>query len=365
MNARLRWRSVVPALLLSCAPLAQADDAVWQGTVGSASVVVELPVDDDEIYGRYFYTRYRRDIALEGRREGAVLRLIEQAGEWTLQFGDDGMFAGEWTGRDGRRLPVRLAPARKPADPDRAALAEADLYAAWRVDGLRLRPARAQAVGVYRLQWYDEPTTGVELFQIVAGYGPVERERLNRRLRERHWRLVAHATECHSVKDGEYVVTTTLRRIAAGILSVSLFASWSCGGAHPDFGDEPLNLDPRTGRALELEDVLWLGTGTPPRLDGATQDAFFEYRGNVLAPWLARTMARHHPDAIRDEDGEDGCDYTDPEVWRFPSWYATDAGLYLGPSFPRVLRSCEYPEWSVLPWREVRAHPGTVRIAPR
>lgn len=365
MNAILRLRRVVAAVLLSCAPLAQADDAVWQGTVGTAAVVVELPVDEGPAYGRYFYMRYRRDIPIEGRRDGGVLRLEEDSGAWVMHVGEDGALAGEWTGRDGRRLPVRLAPARAPPDPDRAALAADDLYAAWRIAGLRLRPVRVEAVGAYRLQWYDEATTGVELFQVVAGYGPAERERLNRRLRDRHWRMVADAAECQSVKHGEYVLTTTLRRIAPEILSVSLFASWSCGGAHPDFGDDPLNLDPRTGLLLELEDVLWLGTGTPPRMGGATQDAFFDYRGTVLAPWLARTMARHHPDGMRGQDGEDGCTYADPERWRFPSWYATDAGLYLGPSFPRVARSCEYPEWPVLPWREVRAHPGAARIAPR
>ncbi|GAB6197447.1 DUF3298 domain-containing protein [Lysobacter xanthus] len=354
------------ALLLSCSALAHADDAVWQGTIGTASVVVELPVDDDTVYGRYFYTRHRRDIPIEGRREAGVLHLKEDSGDWTLHAADAGALAGEWTGRDGRRLPVHLTHARTPPDPDRAALAAHDLYAAWRIDTLRLRPARLQTVGAYRLQWYDEPTTDVELFQVVGGYGPAERARLNRLLRDRHWSLVASAAECRSMDGGEYDTTTTLRRIAPEILSVSLFASWSCGGAHPDFGDDPLNVDPRTGRVLDLEDVLWLGTGTPPRMDGATQQAFFDYRDAVLAPWLARAMARHHPAEMRrQEDDADGCAYADAELWKFPSWYATDAGLYVGPSFPRVVRSCEYPEWSVLPWREVRAHPGAVRIAPR
>lgn len=362
MNA---LRCVALGCLLFYAMPAQARDAVWQGTVGSAPVVVELPIDDDVLYGRYFYARHRADVALEGRREAGMLRLKEESAGWTLRAEGDGVLVGEWSGRDGRRLPVRLAHARMPSDPDRVALATHDLYAALRIAGLRLHAARRQTVGAYRLQWYAEATTGVELFQVTDGYAPAERARLNRRLRDRHWKLIADTAECRSMEHGEYDVSTTLYRIAPDILSVGLFASWSCGGAHPDFGDDPLNLDPRSGRELALEDVLWLGAGTPPRMEEPTQQAFFDYRERVLAPWLARTMARHHPGAMRDDDGEDGCDYADPEVWRFPSWYATDAGLYLGPSFPRVARSCEYPKWSVLPWREVRAHPGAVRIAPR
>ncbi len=59
---------------------------------------------------------------------------------------------------------------------------------------------------------------------------------------------------------------------------------------------------------------------------------------------------------------DDDCDYSDTEIWKFPSWYLTDKGLYLGPGFARVARACEYPEWSVLPYEVIRQQPGRVKL---
>jgi hypothetical protein len=366
------WLAVLLALASVAMPAA-AGTRVWTGRIGDARVVVELSDDGAQVFGRYFYERHGRDLQLEGTRDGARLSLREHESyettpddpEWTLDASRPDVLVGNWRRADGRRLPVRLTPARTAAqDPERAELARRDPYAALRVAGRRLRPGREQAVGPYRLLWQVEPVSGVELFRVVAGYDGPTRARLNRLLAQRHWAEIANAAECQGLPHGDYAVRTTLRRIAPTLLSVSVFVSYSCGGAHPDFGDVPLNLDPRTGRDLALEDVLWLGTGTPPRIGGASESAFFEYRQAVLAPWLAEAMARHHPRRIAGDGESEGCDYTDPEVWSLPSWYATDAGLYLGPSFPRVARACEYPEWTLLPWHEVRAHPGAVRIAP-
>lgn len=359
--------------LLAMATPAVAGDDVWTGSIGRARVVVELSGERDDAVGRYFYERHGRDLQLDGRREGRTLRLREREGyesqprdpEWTLDASRPDVLTGEWRDAAGRRLPVRLERARPaPADPERGDLARRDAYNALRIARVALRRGRDEAVGAYRLRWMVEPATGVELFRIVAGYDAATRERLNRVLAARQWSEVAAAAECRGQPNGDYAVRTTLRRIAPELLSVSVFVSYSCGGAHPDFGDAPLNLDPRTGAELALEDVLWLGTGTPPRVDGPTQAAFFAYRRDVLAPWLAAAMVRHHSREIARDAASDGCDYADPEVWSLPSWYATDAGLTLGPSFPRVSRACEYPGWTRLPWREVRAHPGRVRIAP-
>lgn len=352
---------------------AHAGEVVWRGTLGTAAVVVELDPKGEPASGRYFYTRYLRDIALESSASagaaGNTLRLQETAegdakpAEWTLDTSTAGELRGDWVGADGRRLPIRLTrfDAGKERDAERAKLLQDDPYEYLRSAKLRLDPGRVQTVGNYRLQWFQEPHTQVELFQVLSGYPDAVRQRINRVLRERHWQQVSDAMGCVAESNGDYQSTTTLRRIDANILSVSVFASYYCGGAHPDYGDSPINIDPRTGRALELEDVLWLGKGTPPRFDGPTEDAYFKYRDDTLGPWLASMMAKRHPKDVEDMEG---CDYTDPEVWKFVSWYALDDGLYFGPSFARAARNCEYPEWSVLPWKDIALHPGRVRIRP-
>jgi hypothetical protein len=51
---------------------------------------------------------------------------------------------------------------------------------------------------------------------------------------------------------------------------------------------------------------------------------------------------------------EEGCNYAEPDVWNFPNWYFTDEGLYLGAYFGRAARSCDEPEWSIIPYRVLK-----------
>ncbi|GAB3349136.1 hypothetical protein [Lysobacter tyrosinilyticus] len=365
-------RGLCACILLVLPTLVQAAEPVWRGTLGTAAIAVELDPQSDTVFGRYFYTRHLSDITLEGQRSGTTLRVREpgeddaKGPEWVLDTSTAGELRGEWVGVDGRRLPIRLSrfSAAKVNDRERLKLLRDDPYEYLRIAALRLEPGVAQTVGAYRLQWFEEPRTKVALFQVVSGYPEAERQRVNDRLRERQWQQISNAMEClGNPRAEEYDLTTTLRRIDATIISVSLSASYYCGGAHPDFGDAPLNIDPRTGSVLELEDVLWLGKGVPPRFEGATEKAFLEYRDNVLGPWLQVTMAKRYPNDVEPTEDYD-CDYTDPQVWKFVSWYVRDDGLYLGPSFARAARNCEYPEWSVLPWQDIARHPGRVRIGP-
>jgi len=171
--------------------------------------------------------------------------------------------------------------------------------------------------------------------------------------------------QCLSDPHGdEYSQTVTLHYIDVDAISMSIFTSYDCGGAHPDFGDRPLTIDGRTGEELRLEDVMYVGTGAPPAYQpGGRNDAYFRYRDQVLAPWLAKTMKRLHPKdmpAVADDAGD--CDYNQPSIWAFVNWHLRPDGIYVGPSFARALRACEYPDWSVLPWKVVRAHAGRIKL---
>ncbi|MCD7097408.1 hypothetical protein [Stenotrophomonas sp. MMGLT7] len=369
-------------LALVC-PLAWG--SVFSGTLGRSAIVVELPDGHDAgEQARYFYRRHGLDIDLEAGQAPAGTLVFGEIADWRsdadsrprweLRPRAGGGYQGWWQGADGRRLPIVLAPVAPsqlpaPADPALEALRLEQPYVFLRLSTLPLRKGRLEVRGGYRLQWWDEPRTGVSLFQVESGYAPALQLRINQALRRHQWDEVESGMECLSgngASGGEWDSTTTLHRIDAKVISASLFASYYCGGAHPDFGDSPVNLDARSGGELSLEDVLWLGQGTPPRRESASEaerDAWMDYRTRVFAPWVAARMARLYPDEVKD-DGEDGCDYTDQDSWDFPSWHVTEKGLYLGATFYRAARNCDGPDWSVLPWRVVREHPGKVDLAP-
>lgn len=386
------WLLPALVILLACGSpgSARADEppaSIYTGTLGRHAVVVELTPDADaQMRGHYFYTRHHVDLELGGKASGPDhLELLEgpernaSRPSWMLDRQADGGWLGSWRRPDGTTLPIRLQPARPappPADavPYLRQLSERHPYEYLRLAGLSLRPDRRERFMGHTLQWWVQPDSGITLFEILDGYPDAVRRRLNRVLMSRLWQEVDSSYACSSnpFGQGSYEQTVTPGLLTDRLVSVSVFTNYDCGGAHPDFGDSPINLDARTARTLALEDLVWIGQGKSLHhvednggyVDGdaaspgaASFDAWSDYREKVFAPWLVEQWKRLYPTQL--EPSQDDCDYADPGVWQFVSWHMSPEGIVLGPSFARAMRVCEAnDDWSTLPWRVVRRHPG-------
>ncbi len=382
------FRVAVAIVFAGLALSARAE--LWEGTLGKSAIVVDIDPAEASLNGRYFYRRHRHPIDLSGQRAATGVVTLEEwsmgaeiPSNWRLDPASGDTLSGEWRG-GGKRLPIRLRrldAAALPAtdDPGLAELRDTDPFRFLQLQGLALESNSVEAVDGYRVQWWREPASDVALFRVVSGYPDAQLPALNLALAREQWRAVAEQLDCTAYPQGEYTFSATLEYIGRDALSLSMTSGYYCGGAHPDFDQVGLNLDPRTGRPLALEDVLWLGDGPPPPATAHAGDVADEaaqrYRGDVLAPWLSERFQALYPERVResfdeagipqDPDAEfNGCDYTDPSVWSLGDWRITRAGLRFGAYFPRVMRVCDDPDWAVLPWREVRAHPGRLKIAP-
>lgn len=96
-----------------------------------------------------------------------------------------------------------------------------------------LQAGKLETVGDYRLQWWREPTSDVELFRVVSGYPAAQLPGVNLALARAHWKQVESFLDCTAAPLSDHESTTTLRYIGRDALSVSLFVSYYCGGAHP------------------------------------------------------------------------------------------------------------------------------------
>lgn len=230
-----------------------------------------------------------------------------------------------------------------------------------------LIPGELRQVGRFLLRDWREPASGITLFRIETGYPVSILDEINSALERQHRDRVAEWKDCKGYAGGSGVDISeeSSVHLSEDYVSYAWFSSWSCAGAaHPDFGTQGFTFDARTGRELTLEDVLYLGG--PPALKPETS-SFYDYRSNVFAPQIIALFKRLYPADMAGAEGEaeeDRCDYADPSVWDYASWYLTEKGLYLGAHFARAQRPCDEPDWSFVPWEELsRRQPRADRTA--
>lgn len=368
--ATIREISVITRFLLGlgCLLLAMAAQAgeVYQGKVGRMPVVMTLDASSDgTVSGRYFYRKYRKDIPLSGKWEGKSLLLSEgwdnsepEKVAMRLERSGNGL-RGEWVGKKPLSIVLTVVDGRaiEIPDPVLAGWRQRDPYELLRLEGLSFKTNKSETFQGYGLQWLQEPQSNITHFRITSGLPAELLGKLNHMLADSQWSEVASYFQCmSSPMGGEFDQTVTPHLISPNLLSTSIFTSYFCGGAHPDFGDSPLNINVATGEVLTLEDLLWVGRGAPVKFDKSYDRAEYEYRNKLLAPWLVQEFQRLYPDEVTSEPEE--CNYADSSVWGVNSWYMTEKGIVFEPYFPRIARNCELTEWSLLPWSVIKQHPG-------
>lgn len=379
------------AVLFSLIPSVHADDGrrVFTGTLGKMPIVVELNItQQDEVTGRYFYEKYHRDLPLSGALQNSTLTLTEGNNRYgddkplsTLELEETGSgWQGEWKSPQGKKLPVKLIEARLTAPtsstlPFIAALPYSEPYEYLRLQGLKLKPAKKENFMGYDLQWWTEPETKISLFSVESGLSKDDQQRVNQQLLGRLWNEVIsyHGCQLQGGENVEFMQQVQPKMISPAVVSLNVSTSYYCGGAHPDFGDSPLNIDVKTGHPLSLEDVLWVGEGKPllhaerdslgdEPLSKDESNARYQYVSKELVPWVIKQFTALYPTEMKTPTGDDDCNFQDESIWGTSPWYFTEKGLYLGAYFARVQRSCDRPDWSILPYSLVKQHPGAVKL---
>lgn len=379
------------AALFTLISTAHAEDGrrVFTGTLGKMPIVVELnTTQQDEVTGRYFYEKYHRDLELSGSLQDSTLNLVEG----NNRYGDDkplptlklksaaNGWQGEWQNPKGKKLPVQLTEAKLPAPsattlPFIATLPKSDPYEYLRLQGLKLKPEKKENFMGYDLQWWTEPETKISLFSVESGLSKDDQQRVNQQLLGRLWNEVIsyHGCQLQGGENVEFIQQVQPKMISPAVVSLNISTSYYCGGAHPDFGDSPLNIDVKTGHPLSLEDVLWVGEGKPllhaerdslgdEPLSKDESNARYQYVSKELVPWVIKQFTTLYPNEMKTPTGDDDCNFQDESIWGTSPWYFTEKGLYLGAYFARVQRSCDRPDWSILPYSLVKQHPGAVKL---
>ena len=339
-----------------------------EGKIDKYPIVMEIQIYDSACTIKYFYTNQLKDILLEGTidTKGKIKVVTNDRGnnninkeQFELTKTSSG-YSGVWISGK-KRLPVTL----KETDVAKyknqhqhllkiKELRETDTYNFIKTASFNFVLDSTSIYGNVQLSWYHEKYSGIIFPRIKNGYSIQVLEKINSILLEKHLLESMYSLECASGPDGEYYLTAEYIFSNKDLLSMNISVGYYCGGAHPDFGSEGLNFDTHTGELLKLDNLFWF-TNTKPPEEGSSN--WSDYR-DTFSTNVVQIFKKLYPEHMKpvDENSEEDCDYLDEYVWRFPNWHFTDKGLYLGAVFARVARSCDSPEWSVIPYKLLKKY---------
>ncbi|HET6995106.1 MAG TPA: hypothetical protein VFI06_09005 [Chitinophagaceae bacterium] len=333
------------------------------GKIDKYPIIMELSPYDTSYNARYFYLNQRKDINLEGSIDdkGNIRVAFTERGEddpvewFELKKSATG-YSGNW--HNGKKnLPVSLTQTtvekyNNPYAylPGIQKLKKESPYDYVKTASFSFTKTHDSKLGTADFEWYKEKYSDIELPRVKSGYSPQAIKKMNDVLLEKHLLESNDYLACMSEPDHEYHLEIPSVFAHKNILSIEIFTSYDCGGAHPDFGSEGLSFDGVSGNLLKLDEVIWFSKAKPPT---EYSDTWYTYRSNVFAPAVVKLLKKIYPSEMKATE-DDGCDYNREDVWDFPSWHFTEKGLYLGAIFGRAARACDNPEFSIIPYKQLK-----------
>lgn len=315
--------------------------AVYQGQSATGRTLIM-----DEASHTYHYTDERLPYPLvpqtgncpaEARcyRTSDHLTLEQRGKNWRIQ---DGMALAPYAPHDD--------------DPANRLYAAEMPYETALLDDLAFTPAKTTAHNdkIVELQYLREPQSGFEHFLISGGYKD-KRDTINQYLRAQALAALYARRQCLAALPAgkraalDYRVDMEPTYLGPRYISAHIHEKTNCGyGGH--YG---ITYDIGQARGLELEDLLWIGGGTPHLLadDSPDDQALRETR----AAWLLDALKNAAPHAM-------GRYPYRAEDYQYPYYYLTPHGLYIGPLLPPGKAAHAHPEDTILPYDLVRQHPG-------
>ena len=361
----MRLSSIIALLLLSCQLQAAEKSFLLEGNVGPYPVIMNLSTDGETCGAVYFYQSSLHDIHLEGSANGNKLTLYCNSYNKKLKrndtsetitvevFGNNA--SGSWVNNEGKKLEVslhtvNLATVVNPFFklPYVIGQKAEDTYNYMRTASMKLKGDSLVKVGNITLEYVHIGKSPVMYPRIADGCDKEIMEKVNKLINNT---LIENTCMYFSCSSYDFKLKNVF--INTDVLSINTYTDYYCGGAYPDYGNDPLNLNLKTGNKLNLEDLLYLSNTDVP---SSESEKWLTYRGDVFAPKLIDLLRNLYPKKMK-EHGEDAtCNYNTKEAWSFPNWYITEKGLHLLPDFPHAAGICRNPGWSIIPFTEFKKH---------
>lgn len=358
-------------------PAQHAATILLEGTVGKASVVMEITLNGSEVYGNYYYKRFKKNIPLEGRytsKNEIELTYQHWSTKETFTLLDIGssslLYSGTWentvedeTGTvQSKSLPVKLQPfdiskiTPHNSFVKRSRISEYDYS---RLAHVVLKQDSIQKINAaFSITWFHDTISDFRSFRICKNTAAKGIDSINLFLEDLQFSELLSFLDCP-----EYGYTSDISGVYINghVLSFSVFNSYDCGGAHPDFGATGYTFNMETGKQFELTDFLFFGK---TEADYKKEDSY-KFTTEFMKPRIAELLTKLYPNEMKKPTDEDEiCDYSDPDVWSTSTWFLTEKGLFIYSYFYRAARCCDGAEFSTIPYKTLLKYKNPKAVIP-
>ncbi len=335
--------------------LANAQEEYYlEGKINKASIFMTIDVygsDADNVQATYFYKSSLKDIQLEGNQNKTSFNLVfkdystnveKPFEKFELTKSKDNSFKGFWINKNGKKFPVSL----KPINFSKYAKASIEIQNKMDAVKLSLLEFKQDSVSVYKgkqFTWFSEKHCESPFFRLGGNFPDKNKSVVNPVLQKIHLENTLNQLDCssrYSYSEGKNIeYTIGIHYLNANLLGFQVFSSWDCGGAHPDFGGKGYLFDLNNGKEYQLDQIIAFDKSVTTEAQSSFE-LYAAYRTNFFAPKLYALIDQNEHFQKPKDDAED-CDYTDLEIWDFPSWNFTEKGIEFTPIFARYMRACE------------------------
>ncbi|WP_258104878.1 hypothetical protein [Marinoscillum sp. MHG1-6] len=332
-----------------------------QGTIGSRQVGVQIDHFQEAVYLKYFYQDEKLNHFFKGKFDSTQFH-FESAKELKdkhtqsilIKHLPDGKWEGQLIG-GADTLNIQLKPIVESKVnhqyESQELLKTLNLYGYLRTSNLKFEEVEVSRHKGFRLIWLREPVSGITAFRISDPKNAVSTAAINKKLQTLHILEVESFLECGTLGFvGSYGVEFVIHFLNDNYVSYEKITQSSCFSQKNNKESEFVTLNIISAQVLTLEDIVYLGEGTAPRPNSSD---WFSYRRNVFGSAIVDILKRCYPEKFTSITP---CDYNISQAWQQPIWHLKDKGIYMGAVFPGVKRSCNNPEWSVIPYKEIKKY---------
>lgn len=325
-----------------------ANDTIWQGTIGKSKIYMYLPCEpakeydekkNDCGYGEYFYVSQLQSIKMEtalspSEKYAVRLQVLHSMEEdatseeaFSLNY-KNGMLVGRWESKKSKALTVKLQryKIKKPSQ-----YLEEDYYRI-REKYMEFKRGKVEKFAPQKkeLVWIKETKSGVDMFRLGNGFSAKSRKKLNPIFDASHTAdSIAYLT-CSSRWDygsGMEALSNEVTYLSTDLLGYSNFMSYFCGGAHPDFGTSYLLYDLHNGKRYRLEDIVVFSKNMPKHTEKYSRD-WSNYANGIQAETLRALAFKAAGMKLKAQKQSD--DMYDPYAlshWQYMDWSYEKKGI--------------------------------------